>query len=62
MAEAVYRDPTFDAVVRAEISEKKGCGVCVRRIEIMGNCLCDSNKRWPQCRREKKGFEYDERI
>ena len=60
MSSAAYRDPTFDSAVNAEIIEKRGCGVCVRRIEVMGNCMCSENKRYPLCKREKKGFEYDE--
>lgn len=60
MSAGVYRDPTFDAVVRMEVREKKGCGVCIRRIALMGSCLCSENKTFPRCRREKNGFEYDE--
>ena len=60
MPDAVHRDPTFNAAVAMEVREKKGCGVCTRRIELMGSCLCSVNKTFPRCRREKKGFEYDE--
>ncbi len=60
MSASVYRDPTFDAVVRNEIREKKGCGVCTRSLELMpGQFVCNNNKRYPACKRENKGFEYD---
>jgi hypothetical protein len=59
MAEAVYRDPTFDAAVQMEVREKKGCGVCVRGKRVIGAYLCTVNKEYPRCRREKKGFKYD---
>ena len=60
MADSVHRDPTFDACVAMEVREKKGCGVCVRRIEVMrGEFICANNKRFPACKREHKGYEYD---
>ena len=56
----VYNDPTFRAAVAMEVREKRGCGVCVRRIEVMrGEFVCGNNKRFPACRRERNGFEYD---
>ena len=60
MGVSVFRDPTFDAAVAAEIYEKKGCGVCTRRIEFMGGGpVCGVNKTYPRCKRERKGFDYD---
>lgn len=57
----MYADPTFNAAVAMEVHEKKGCGVCVRRIEVMrGEFMCGNNKRYPACKREHKGFQYDE--
>jgi len=38
MAE-LHADPTFNAAVAMEVREKKGCGVCVRRLEVMGRAL-----------------------
>ncbi len=58
---ATHADPTFNAVVAMEVREKRGCGVCVRRIEVMrGDFICGNNKRFPACKLEDKGFEYDE--
>jgi len=57
----LYANPTLDAAVNMEIREKKGCGVCVRSNTVMpGVYVCQVNKQFPRCRREKKGFEYDE--
>ena len=59
MAE-LHADPTFNAAVAMEVREKKGCGVCVRRLAVMpGQFVCSENKRFPACRRERKGFLYD---
>ena len=57
---ATHRDPTFDHAVREEMRIKK-CGCCVRSRAVMpGVYVCEVNKQFPRCKREKKGFEYDE--
>jgi hypothetical protein len=60
MSSAVYRDPTFNAAVAMEVRKKKGCGVCIRRISVLGAYLCSVNANYPQCKNNKKGFVYDE--
>ena len=60
MSNVLHADPTFNAAVAMEVREKKGCGVCTRRIDLMSSYLCCVNKTYPRCRRERKGFDYDE--
>ncbi|MBL4709739.1 MAG: hypothetical protein JKY48_15000 [Flavobacteriales bacterium] len=61
MNDAVYNDPTFNAAVAMEVREKRGCGVCIRRVQLMPQQFaCGVNKRFPACKREFKGFVYDE--
>lgn len=55
-----YQNPTLEAAIRMEVVEKK-CGCCVRGTEVIrGAYVCKGNKKWPFCKREKNGFEYDE--
>ena len=59
MGEALYRDPTFEAAARLEISEK-GCRVCVRRVELSGDRIrCGVGREFPRCRGLKHGFVLD---
>lgn len=57
MCEAVYRDPTFNAVVRAEQREKSTCGLCVRGERVLSGYKCKVNKRYPSCQYGAGGFE-----
>lgn len=61
MSDCFYRDPTFNAAVAMEVREKKGCGVCIRRIELLGRAICGVNKTYPRCKynNDNKGFKYD---
>ena len=60
MTRALHADPTFEAVVRMEVREKR-CGCCRRSNQVMpGVFVCRVNKQWPRCRRERKGFVYDD--
>jgi len=53
---ALYRDPTFDAVVSMETKEK-GCRACQRRLVLdTGEVKCLAGKRFPFCQDEPGGF------
>lgn len=59
MAGATHRDPTFEHAVRAEIREH-GCRCCTRYVTVMkGVRACNVGKRFPACRYQIKGFDYD---
>ena len=55
-----YRNKPLEFAIRAEICEK-GCGCCTKSVEVLrGAFLCPAGKKFPACKREENGFEYDE--
>ena len=60
MGAELYRNPPLDFAMRAEI-KKKGCSCCARSVEVLkGAFSCPLNKKFPACKRDKEGFNYDE--
>ena len=56
----LYRNPPREYAMRAEI-RVKGCGCCARSVEVLkGAFSCPVNKKFPECKRDEKGFQYDE--
>lgn len=59
MAQTLYNDPTFNKVAAQEINEK-GCSVCTRSKEVFEDVhSCTVHKKFPQCKRQKCGFDLD---
>lgn len=55
----IYKDPTFDRVLRLEIRERQ-CHVCTRRVSVLeGRVVCSVGKKYPSCQYERRGFELD---
>lgn len=55
----LHADPTFERVLRLEISERQ-CHVCVRRLEVLeGRVVCSVGKKYPSCQYSRGGFDLD---